>query len=127
MQTQAAKDQRAYRRREKAKLAAELDNLIDDVDVIVTKPKDGKQIITFDMGRQTAEALELVAAAQGKNLDEILRGVITKNLKEAARLKMVKDSHERRAQIAAVKADLVKSREEQAALQAEIAKYEAGK
>ena len=108
-------DMRKSRAKNRRELAAMLDNLIDDVEIF-TEWKDGKRVVTFDMAKTTNEALELVAQAQGKTLDEILRGVITKHLKEGAKLKMVKEGHERRAKIAEL-------REDQRKLQAEIAKY----
>ena len=45
--------------------AAVIKDLLDDVDILVTRPKDGKQIITFDMGRQTAEALAMMMVCTG--------------------------------------------------------------
>ena len=108
-----------WRKKKGERMQAVIKDLLDDVDILVTRPKDGKQVVTFDMGRQTADALELVAAAQGTTLDKLMRGSITKNIREAARLKMVKDSHERQVKIAEL-------REEQRKLQAEIAKYDAG-
>ena len=118
MQTQGAKDQRAYREREKAKVLAILDDLLDDVDIF-TEWKDGKRVVTFDMGKDTNAALELVAAAQGKTLDQILRGVVAKSLKEGAKLKLVKDKHE------AAQLKLVKDKHEAAQLKLVKDKHEA--
>ena len=120
------KAQRIFIAKEKKQLQATLDGYLDDVDIF-TEWKDGKRVVTFDMGKDTNDALELVAAAQGKTLDEILRGVVAKNLKEAAKLKLVKDKHEARGRQDARTAQIEELRREQAALQAEIAKYEAGK
>ena len=100
----------AWKKKKGERMKAVISDLLDDVDILVTKPKDGKQVITFDMGRQTAEALELVARAQGTTLDKLMRGSITKNIREAARLKMVKESHERRAKIEELKAEVVRLR-----------------
>lgn len=81
----------------RAELAAILDNLIDDVDVIVTKPRGGKQRVTFDMGKDTQAALELVAAAQGTTLDAVLRDVIDRQLTIAAKLQQLKRREQRAA------------------------------
>ena len=102
----------AWRKKKGERMEAVIEDLMDDVDILVTKPKGGKQIVTFDMGRQTAEALELVAAAQGTTLDAIMRNAITKNIREAARLKMVKDRHDRLAKIEELKAEVVRLRKE---------------
>ena len=81
-------------------------------------------VITFDMAQTTNEALELVAQAQGKTLDEILRGVITKNLKLAAKLNVVKANHEAqvRRDNRATQLDVLLA--EQKRLQRQIAKWE---
>ena len=87
------KAQRIYMTKERKKLQATLDGYLDDVDIIL-EWKDGKRVVTLAMSKTTNDALELVARTQGKTLDEILRGVIAKNLKEAAKLKLVKDKHD---------------------------------
>ena len=90
--TRNAKNQKAYRDRERKKFMNTLDHLIDDVDIF-TEWKDGKRVVTFDMSRETNAALELVAGEQGKTLDDILRAVVAKNLKEAANLKELKEKY----------------------------------
>ena len=106
--------------RKREELGAILDNLIDDVEIFITRPESGKQRVTFDMGADTQAALEMVAAAQGTTLDAIMRGVITKNLLEGAKLRQVKawaqraaareeQRAETAAKIAEIRAELAKS------------------
>ena len=102
--------------RERAEMQDVLNILLDDVDIIVTAPKDGKQRVTFDMGKDTAAALAMVAEAQGKTLDAIMRGAIETRLQEAAKLRIVKDRHDRQTKIAELRADQERIRQELADL-----------
>ena len=90
------KAQRIFIAKEKKQLQATLDGYLDDVKIIM-EWKDGKRVVTFDMAKTTNDALELVAAAQGTTLDVILRGVISKNLLEGAKLLQVKERAQRAA------------------------------
>ena len=83
--------------KKRAELAAIIDDLIDDVDIIITRPENGKQRVTFDMGKDTEAALVLVAAAHGTTLDAIMRGVIARQIGEGAKLRQVKEWAQRAA------------------------------
>ena len=63
---------RANVARHRSKAMEALDHLLADVDIIPEK-RDGKWFITWDMSAYTAGALELIAQAQGKTLDELMR------------------------------------------------------
>ena len=48
---------------------------------------DGKRAITFDASPATWEGLELFAKAQGKTLDQVLKGIIARHLVEGAKIR----------------------------------------
>ena len=86
---QASRNTNAWRARKRERLAAELDNLLDDLDVLRGPVIDGKRVITFDASPATWEGLELFAKAQGKTLDQVLKGVIARHLVEGAKIRKV--------------------------------------
>ena len=90
-----AQRQREYQKRRRGQFAEMLDHYLDDVDII-TEWKDGKRVVTFDMGVDTNAALEAIAKARGTTLDDILRGVVDKNLKQAVKLQEVKERYQQR-------------------------------
>ena len=56
-----------------------IDHLLGDVD-IVPERRDGKWFITYDMGVDTAAALEVLAQAQGKSLDQLMRAGLARSI-----------------------------------------------
>ena len=80
-------DMRRSRARKSGELQAILDNLIDDLDILRGPVVDGKRAITFDASPATWEGLELFAKAQGKTLDQVLKGIIARHLVEGAKIR----------------------------------------
>ena len=112
--------------KKREELASIIDDLMDDVEVFITRTENGKQRVTFDMGADTQAALEMVASAKGTTLDAILRGVISKNLLEAAKLRQVKEWAQRAAAREQQRAKRDRDAQEaQAARTAKIAELEA--
>ena len=89
-------DMRRSRAKKRGEVAAILDNLLDDLDILRGPVVDGKRVITFDASPATWAGLEVFAQAQGQTLDQVLKGVIAKHLMEGAKLRKVKDKHEAR-------------------------------
>ena len=87
---QASRNTNAWRARKRERLAAEVDHLIDDVDILRGPVVDGKRVITFDASQATWEGLELFAKAQNKTLDQVLKGVIARHLVEGAKIRKLK-------------------------------------
>ena len=83
-------DMRRSRAKKREELAAILDNLLDDLDVLRGPVVDGKRVITFDASPATWAGLELFAKAQDKTLDQVLQGVIARHLVEGAKINKVK-------------------------------------
>ena len=91
-----AQRQREYQNRRRGEFAEMLDHFLDDVEIF-TEWKDGKRVVTFDMSPETNAALESIAKARGTTLDDILRGVVDKNLKQAVKLQEVKERYQQGA------------------------------
>ena len=83
-------DMRRSRAKKRGEVAAILDNLLDDMDILRGPVVDGKRVITFDASPATWAGLELFAQAQGQTLDQVLRGVIARHLVEGAKINQVK-------------------------------------
>ena len=121
-----AERQRNFKAREKTKLLDKIDDLLDDVDILV-EWQDGRRVVTFDMGVDTHAALEVFAQAQGKTLDQILRGVMGNHIQQVVKLRRLKAEHNAREAWEARTAEIATLREEQAKLLAEIAELEAAR
>ena len=69
-----------------------IDHLLDDVDIFPER-RDGKLFITYDMGVDTAAALEKLANAQGLTLDQLMRRSLARSIEAGKKLADMKANY----------------------------------
>ena len=126
MPTSDVERQRKSQEGKRAKIQEIIDAHLADVNVF-TEVRDGKQFVTFDMSEETNQALNEIAKAKGTTLDDILRAVIAKNLREWARFKLMKEARERKEQIRTAKGEVRRLKDEVVFMERQLAELRAPK
>ena len=126
MPTSDVERQRKSQEGKRAKIQEIIDAHLADVNVF-TEVRNGKQFVTFDMSEETNQALNEIAKAKGTTLDDILRGVIAKNLRDWAKFKLMKEARERKEKIATIKGEMRRLKAERAEMEKLLTEYRAGR